>query len=193
MNFATLAPHEKEPLAGPGERLPRRDYILLPLISLITIIAMIAAAETVSRVIWPDYSVDPCFLSGGHHKPNCSAKLKTMEGPAYIESYNECGYRTLASCGPKPPGHIRVALLGSSFALGFAVPYEDTYAVKTEQQLSKACQRPVEIQNLGAEQLQPLQMYRRVYEALALQPDLLIITTINSERCQYGLHRPGNL
>ncbi len=176
MNFATSAPHEKEPLAGPGERLPRRDYILLPLISLITIIAMIAAAETVSRVIWPDYTLDPCSLPGGHYKPNCSVKQKTMEGPSYLLSFNECGYRTLAPCGPKPSGHIRAALLGSSFALGFGVPYEDTFAVKTEQQLSRACRRPVEIQNLGAEALQPLQVYRRVDEALALQPDLLIIT-----------------
>ena len=176
MNFATLSSPEKQKLTEPGEQLPPRDYFLLPLISLITIIVMLASAETVSRVAWPEYSEDPCSLSAGRHKANCSSKQKTMEGAAYVEAYNECGYRSLAPCGPKPPGHIRIALLGASFGLGFGVAYQQAFPAKTEQQLTMACGRQVEIQNLSAIQLQPIQIYRRVDEALALQPDLLILS-----------------
>ena len=176
MDSVIQSPLEKETGVKPVTGLPRRDYFLLPLISLMTIIVLIGSAETISRVVWPDYSEDPCSVSVGHHKQNCSTKQKTMEGPAYVEAYNECGYRTLAPCGPKPPGHIRIALLGSSFTLGFGVSYEQGFPGKTEQQLTAACRRPVEIQNLSGIQLQPIQIYRRVDEALALQPDVLIVS-----------------
>jgi hypothetical protein len=176
MDSVILSSPEKEALATSDTRLPRRDYFIIPLISLITIAVMIGSAETASRVIWPDHSEDACSQSLGHHKPNCSTMQKTMEGPAYIEAYNQCGYRSVAPCGPKPPGHTRIALLGSSFTLGFGVSYEQAFPGKTEQELTKACKRPVEIQNLSGVQLQPIQIYRRVDEALALQPDLLILS-----------------
>lgn len=176
MDSVTLPPHEIETHAKAETQLPRRDYFLLPLISILTVILMFGSAETVSRVVWPDYSEDSCSLFVGHHKPNCSVKQKTMEGPAYLESYNECGYRSLAPCGPKPPGNIRIALLGSSFTLAFGVAYEDGFPAKTEKQLTTACRRPVEIQNLSGVQLQPIQIYRRVDEALALHPDVLIVS-----------------
>jgi len=156
-------------------KLPRRDYILIPLLSLGTALGMAAIAEATSRIFWPDNSLDACVLPDGHHKPNCSAPLNTMEGPAYIESYNECGYRTQASCGPKPPGHIRIALLGSSFAMAFGVSYEQGFPGKAERQLTSACRHPVEIQNLSSPNLQPLQIYHLVDEALSLKPDLLIV------------------
>src|SRR5579875_1567383 len=131
-------------------KLPRRDYILLPLLSLLTIVLLIGGSEAVARIGWPDYTEDPCSLPDGHHKPNCSAVLKAMEGPRYLEAYNECGYRSRASCGPKPAGHIRIAMLGSSFTLAFAVPYDQGFPGEVEQRLSNACKRPVEIQNLSA-------------------------------------------
>lgn len=157
-------------------RLPKRDYVILPMISLLTVVLMVGGAEAVSRIGWPDYSEDSCSVGMGRHKANCSVEQKTMEGPRYVESYNECGYRSAAHCGPKPANTTRVALLGSSFTLAFGVPYEDGFPAKTEKQLSAACGRPVEMQNLSGIQLQPLQLYRRVDEALALNPDLLVVS-----------------
>jgi hypothetical protein len=163
------------------KKLPRRDYLLIPLVSLLTIVVMLGAIEVISRTVYPnypEYALDTCALppaEGAHHKPDCSVKFKITEGPAYVESYNDCGYRSISPCGPKPTGHIRIAMLGSSFALGYGVPYEQSFARETELDLSRACRRPVEIQNLSAGFLQPLQMYGRFNEALALQPDLVVV------------------
>ena len=157
-------------------KLPRRDFILLPLLSLLTVVLLIGSSELVCRVVWPDYTEDPCALPDGHHKPACSSTLKAMEGPVYQEAYNDCGYRSRASCGPKPPNHIRIALLGSSFTLAFAVPYDEGFPGETEQKLTRACHRPVEIQNLSAVQLQPIQVYSRLDEALALKPDVVVVS-----------------
>jgi hypothetical protein len=160
---------------------PRIDFLLLPLIGIFTVTVMIGSSEIVSRSAFPGFAeneIDTCALSktsGGHHKPNCSVTLKVSEGPPYAENYNGCGYRSIAPCGPKSPGHTRIALIGSSFSLGWGVPYEQSFAGETERDLTLACHRPVEIQNLSAAGLQPLQIEARVGEALALRPDLLII------------------
>jgi hypothetical protein len=60
--------------------------------------------------------------------------------------------------------------------MAFGVPYEQGFPSRAEQELSRACRRPVEIQNLSSQQLQPLQLYRLADEALALKPDLLIVS-----------------
>lgn len=78
------------------------------------------------------------------------------------------------SCGPKLPGHIRVALLGSSTSLGQNIPNEKTFAQRAALDLSRESGHPVEIENLGFEGLSPLLSYRRLNEALSLHPDLVI-------------------
>lgn len=158
-------------------KLPRRDYFLLPLVALLTLIVMIGSTEFVAERKFNEMDDDTCRLSGtGKHKPNCSVTLKAMEGPTYLESYNTCGYRSLAACGTKPSGHIRISVMGSSFALGDNVSYEKSFIGVTERDLNAACPRPVEFQNLSAIEQQPLALYRRTDEALALKPDVLLLT-----------------
>jgi hypothetical protein len=158
--------------------LPKLDYFLLPLLSLFTIIVLFGAAEVVTRILWPAEDNDVCLVTdsiGSYRaRPNCTVRLKNPEGPWATYHYNECGYRTYVPCGPKPPGTIRIALLGSSISQGLDVPYEQTFATRAAFDLARATGHDVQIENLGMQNVSPLYCYRRLGEALALQPDLIV-------------------
>lgn len=161
-----------------SDRLQRRDYIVLPLLSLLTLVVMFAGAEVVTRIFWPEGGTDVCAvydpMTGFREKPNCTALLKSPETPWVAHTFNNCGYRTVEPCGLKPPGTIRIAPLGSSIAEGYLVPYPDTFAVQAASLLTRLCHRPVEVQNLAAAGSEPIYVYHRMDEALALQPDAII-------------------
>ena len=162
-------------------RLPRRDIILLPAISLLTILFMLASAEILARMAWPEQETDPCALGDAsghsHFRANCKSRIKSAEGPWVDNSYNECGYHTLESCGPKRPGTVRIAVLGSSFSYGYLTPYDETYTTLSGRELTSQCKRNVEFQNLGVlgVSLNLVDTYRRTDEALALKPDVLLL------------------
>lgn len=156
----------------------KSDYLVLPLLSLTTVAFMFVAAEAGSRVFWPAEETDTCLIkvaSGDNRmKPNCTDRLKNAEGPWVTYHYNECGYRSYDSCGPKPAGTIRIALLGSSISQGFYIPYEQTFAQRTAAALSQRTGRGVQVQNMGVENLAPLYTAGRLDEALALKPDMVV-------------------
>ncbi len=45
-------------------RLPRRDLVLLPAISLLTLFVLLAASEVLAREIWPEHGSDSCYAGG---------------------------------------------------------------------------------------------------------------------------------
>ena len=162
--------------------LPRRDLILLPLISLFTVLLLFGIAEAVSRVVYPEQKQDSCMMYdarlGYRFRPNCVSMEKAAEGPWVQNRYNECGYRTDESCGPKPANAIRVAVVGSSIAQGYLVPYADTFATRAANLLTQSCHKPVEFQNLAGIGYIWDKVYDRLDEALALKPDAVVMATI---------------
>ena len=169
-----IAPEDKQ-----EERLPRRDLIILPLLSLLTLTVCLLAANAVARHFFLSVRDDSCEIGdpmiGFRFGRNCTEHAKTAEGPWVAHQFNDCGYRTRESCGPKRPGTTRISLLGASAAEGYLVPYDETFAARTAKQLTLELGRPVEIQNLGREQCYPDCVLRRIDEALALKPDLLLV------------------
>jgi hypothetical protein len=111
--------------------LPKRDFFLLPLLSLLTVLVLFGMSEAVTRVLWPAEYSRACIVAdpveGFRFKPNCSVRGKIAEGPSITYHYNECGYRSEDSCGPKPPGTIRIAILGSSMSQALHVSYDDAF------------------------------------------------------------------
>jgi hypothetical protein len=57
---------------------------------------------------------------------------------------------------------------------GLYVPYEQTYFARTASELSRIYERPVDVQNLGVPGSSPFYAYRRVQDALALKPDVVL-------------------
>ena len=160
------------------QSLPTRDYLVLPLLALATILVMLGASEILTRLIWAEQQANPCIvddpIAGARFRPHCIVRSKNAEGPWTTYQYNQCGYRSPTSCGPKPSGTIRIAILGSSVSQGLYVPYEDTFFARTSTALSRICNRPVDVQNLGVPGTTPLDAYSRVNEALALTPDVVL-------------------
>jgi hypothetical protein len=159
-------------------KVARRDFILLPSLCFLTILTIFGAAEIGSRAGWTTHDDNSCIYRDTswdlHAKPNCTMRAKIAEGPWVTYRFNECGYRTDESCGAKPPGTLRIALLGSSISEGLNVPYDQTFAERTARALTAATGHPVQVQNLGFETLSPLHCYRKLDEVVALHPDLVV-------------------
>jgi hypothetical protein len=140
---------------------------------------MFGGSEIIARTLFVKGGHDACWVSydprlGTTDRPNCTARIKVFESPWVEQQFNECGYRTPESCGPKRAETLRVALMGSSTAEGYLIPYKDTFAAKAGEMLSERSGRKVEIQNLAVKGSSPLFVCRRIGEALQLKPDLVL-------------------
>jgi hypothetical protein len=168
-------------IASPSARLlPRRDLVILPLLSILTIAFLLVGSELTARYFFPASETgDSCMMKdstiGFRFRPNCTSRAKLAEGPWVTYQYNECGYRTRESCGPKPTGTTRIALIGSSTARGDSVVYDETFATRAATDLTRMCGHPVQVQNLGRGHCYLGCEFHRVDEALALKPDLVVM------------------
>jgi hypothetical protein len=164
------------PAAVPG--LPKRDYIILPLIIVLTVAVMFAASEGFTRIFWPAQAANSCLIldpvGGNRYKLNCTIRTKIAEGPWTTNYYNECGYFSATSCKTKPVGAVRIAILGSSIGTGVRVPYEQTFFALASNVLSRMCNCTIDVQNLSVEGLYPVYAFRRLKEAIALKPDVIL-------------------
>lgn len=159
-------------------RLPRRDWIILPLLVVITIIALAVLGELTARTILPTQDGDSCLVHdkilGSRATPNCTSYQQTVETASIEYHYNECGFRTAESCGPKNPSTIRVAMIGSSISMGYLIPYDQTIDAQLTRWFTGECRRPVEFQSLGLPHRPPEIVVKTVDEAISLNPDLII-------------------
>lgn len=164
--------------AGPVDQLPRSDFIVIPLLAMLTLVGLFGLSEIVSRQFFVESGGESCSAVGpagvGVMRANCTSLRKAAEGPQTTNAYNDCGYRTPEPCTPRTAG-IRVALMGASTAQGMKVQYPATFAARLSQALGAACHRPVEFQNMGVPGAGLLDIYRRLNEALALRPDLIMM------------------
>jgi hypothetical protein len=159
--------------------LPRRDFLIIPLLALLTLVVLAGLGEFAARQLFVESGSETCSAVGpgnvGVMRPNCTSWRKAAEGPETVNTYNNCGYRTPEPCGTRAPGSLRVVLMGASTAQGMKVPYPDTFAARLSQALSRACHRPVEFQNMGVPGAGLLDIYHRLGEALALRPDMIMV------------------
>ena len=187
-------PHSRGASGESPRKFPRRDYLILPLLSLSTILIMAGIGEIAARLLWTEQQSNSCLVYGSaegtRYKPNCVSVTKLAEGPWVTNKYNECGYRSSAPCGPKPLGAIRIVVLGSSNADGFMVPYEETFAAIIEQTLSNRCERSVEVQNLGVTGLLISGAASRTEEALALKPDVIFLVVTPNDLLRNFMNEP---
>ena len=134
-------------------KLPRRDYILLPAIFLMTTLFILAGAEATIRLIYVQaddpYACRYVTQTGYRYHPDCTSHDKVWEGPWITEHFNDCGYRSEESCAPRPPGSLRVVVVGSSTARGASVNYDDSFAAHASAALSKRCGGVVDFQKSG--------------------------------------------
>jgi hypothetical protein len=161
------------------ERLPRRDWFILPLLSLLSLALVLGLSEAGARIAFPEHLEDRCAVPdpilGLHFQPNCTAEVKSPETPWLENSYNACGFRTAEPCGPKPDQGFRVAVIGSSISSGYLVPYAQTFPARATAVLRQRCHIPVDFQNLAIPGTGLEKALFRVDSALALQPNVVLM------------------
>ena len=164
--------------------LPRRDLVLLPFLSLLTILALLLGAEIGARGLYPVQSLDSCQYTDNfgavRFRPNCESFHEMVDTGRVINNYNDCGYRSINSCAVTP-GQLRVAVVGTSTSRGVFVPYSKTFAALASERLKALCGRPVDFQNLATEGDDFENVPRQALEALALKPDALVMTVSDFE------------
>lgn len=176
----TIEPASRETRQGPRWQLPRRDYILLPLIFVMTIVVLLVGGEITARLVYvQDDDIEPCEYvtpAGHRYHPMCTSHTKVWEGPWVTQHFNDCGYRSANSCGPLPAGSQRVVVVGSSTARGALVNYDDSFAARAAAALTKQCGKLVDFQNLGSEPWDVNRIDLRMPEALGLHPSAIVMT-----------------
>jgi hypothetical protein len=177
-----------EPAAVKGPKLRRRDWILLPALSLLTICFMAVSAELLSRWLYPVTQVgfQNCFATNdptgdASVKPNSVCWEQIPESTVNVEyRFNRGGHRAGGELSPKQPGVYRIVLIGSSFTQGLFVPREKTFAALLPEELSMETGRKVEVYNEatgGRFRGGPFPTQNSAEhfdEVLAAQPDLVL-------------------
>jgi hypothetical protein len=174
MNQAPATIHPEIPW-----RVPRRDYLLLPFIFVMTVIVLLVAGEASARLIYvQDDDAEPCeylTATGYRYHPLCTSRTKVWEGPWTTQRFNACGYPSAAPCTPLPSGSLRVVVFGSSTSRGALVNFDQSFSSRAAVALSHSCGVTVDFQNLGTEPADVDRIDLRVPEAMALKPSAIVM------------------
>jgi hypothetical protein len=167
---------------GSEQKLPRRDWILLPMLGLLTICFIGASARLIARQahLVDEGSMHPCLVfhdlsTGVRGIPGSVCWQKADEESKPVEyRFNSSGYRANEPFGPKPQGTYRIVMTGSSFVMGWDVPVDKTFAGLLPIELSKLTGRKIELYNEGMHTGFPLRVALSFNDVLAVKPDLVV-------------------
>ncbi|HET6426595.1 MAG TPA: hypothetical protein VFG20_23085 [Planctomycetaceae bacterium] len=158
-------------------------------------------AEVAMRVAGLDfaspYQPDPCCGS----RLNANAGFWHLsEGRAYITT-NSAGFRDREHAVQKPPGTLRIAVLGDSFAEALQIEARDAFWAVLERELSKCDKldgRAVEVLNFGVSGFgttQELQLLR--HHVWRYDPDIVLLAFLpgndvrnNSRELEWEQQKP---
>jgi hypothetical protein len=161
-------------------KLPRRDWILLPLIGLLTICLLAGSVELIAMWMFPQLGTagEDCMVydpsTGSRGIPNSVCWEKIPEGELTEYRFNSCGHRAGMECGPKPSGTYRIVMIGTSFTLGMRVPREKTFAALLPLELSRRTGLKVELYNEAMPEESPDILAHRFSEVLKAEPDMVL-------------------
>jgi hypothetical protein len=163
-------------------KLPRKDWIVLPLLGVLTLAFVFGSMELLARQILPEEGalfVGACMvinnpLAGLQAIPNSVCKEKAAEGQLTEYRFNSCGHRAGMECGPKPPNTYRIVMAGSSYGFGYGVMREQTFAALLPVELSRQTGRKIELYNASMAGRMPRAAALRFDELLAAKPDMIL-------------------
>ena len=167
--------------ASAEAKMIRRDWIILPLICLLTVGFLACSTELVARRVFGGSKTlmancmvldDP--LTGPRAIPNTVCWEQFPESSLVEYRFNGCGHRAGMECGPKQPGTYRIVMTGSSFALGERVPREQTFAALLPTELSQMTGQKVELYNASMGWGFSHSVTLRFNEVLAAKPDVVL-------------------
>lgn len=162
-------------------KLPKRDWILLPLIGLLTICLLAVSSEAIAPRLLnggKHWSTTACImhdpLTGIRGIPNCVYWEEKPEVKPVENIRNACGHRAGMDCGPKTPDTYRIVMTGSSLPEGEEVQREMTFAALLPAELSRLTGRKVELYNEAIVFRNPRNVDLRFIEITAAQPNAIL-------------------
>ncbi len=164
-----------------GTTLPLRDWILLPVLSLLTMGLLTCAAEMTARRLFSGStsSVFDCIVTddpstGFRAIPNSVCWQKHPESQLVEYRFNSCGLRADRECGAKPTKSYRIVLLGTSIVTGLMVPRESSFAALLAPEIARRGLPSVEVYNEGMVAETPATIALRIKDVLATKPDMIV-------------------
>lgn len=161
--------------------LPKSDWIVLPVLSLLTIALIIGALELSARILFAESSTTTlkCLVvndasTGVRAIPNTSCSQKIAESDLITYTINSCGHRAGMECLPKTADTYRIVMVGSSFNYGMWVARDQSFAAILPQDLSRRAGRKVELYNEAMQWGYPRSVDLRFKEVLAARPDMIL-------------------
>lgn len=181
-------------------KLPWRDWILLPMLSLLTICLLLGCSELIARRVLPASGTglvnctekDPVW--GLRAKANTVCFEKLAESQFVTEyRFNNCGHRAGMECGPKPPGTYRMVMTGSSMAMGLYTPREMAFAALLPKELSRQTGRTIEVYDEAGWAFPPRAVAQSFNEVLSADPDMIlwVITAMDIRQEPFEGPDPG--
>jgi hypothetical protein len=165
-----------------GAKLPRRDWILLPAVSLMTVVLLGAPPTIVAHYAGfvEKGSLLPCLVrddssTGVRGIPGSVCWEQGSEDSDPVEyRFNSSGYRSDVPFLPKQKDTYRIVVLGSSVAIGMHVPVERTFAQLLPAELSRRTGHKAEVYNEGIQTGFPRRVSLNFKDVLTVQPDLVL-------------------
>jgi hypothetical protein len=163
----------------------RRDWILLPMLGILTIVFLAGSVELIARWMFPQLGTgaagEDCMVfndpsTGARGIPNCKVMEKIAEGELLQYRFNNKGFRSDEDFGPKKPGTYRIVMLGTSMTMGMRVPIEKTFASLLPPELSRRTRLKVELYNEAMAYRTPDVMADHFGEVLKADPDMVLWT-----------------
>jgi len=157
---------------------PRRNLISRILVAGCSVILALGLTEVAFRLLWMKRFTIPAGIEDAHFhhrlKPSTTYHYYSSEFDVHVRT-NRLGLRGPDPAVPKPPGFIRILMLGDSFTFGFPVKDEETFCSLIERGLRERGY-PVEVVNGAVSGYSPTLEYILLRdELLALEPDLVIL------------------
>jgi hypothetical protein len=160
-------------------KLPRRDWIVLPMLSLLTVFVMMCSTELIARRMftYSNTGLRDCTVfndpsTGLRGIPNCDCWERGYESQPVEYRLNSSGYRADGEFGPKPPDTYRIVMVGSSIAMGYEVENQRAFAALLPEELSRKTGRRIELLNEAFAGRSGVAL--RLNEALAVKPDMIL-------------------
>jgi hypothetical protein len=138
-------------------------------------LALLLACELLVRARYDPLHVDPEFYAANfpdHGYAFTRARPRCWRSPGQIDCYGDeyqpIPHQTVAD--PKPPGTLRIIVIGTSPAFG-----PKSYPALLAEPLAERLGRAVEVLNFSARGRGTTRMLEQHAEALTLDPDLIIL------------------
>lgn len=173
--------------AAPEAPVAPRDWVLLPVMSVLTVFVLLLANQLLIWWKFP-YSAsagEDCLLkdatAGARGRPGSVCSEWVPEGGHVVYRFDRNGYRNESQLGPKSAQAYRIVMVGTSTAAGFRVSAEKTMASLLPIELTQRTGRKVELYNESLPGRNLQQIATLADEFVAGYPDLvlLILTPID--------------